>query len=83
MIVNQIMLICDKNARTSNIIIIRVNSINVVNDYGSKLLTVCKSSGLRIFNRRHSIGMDKDFTFVGPSGMSVVDYLLSSPDVFN
>ena len=61
---------------------VRVNPDNVVNDYGNKLLTLCKSSGLRILNGRHSLGMDKDFTFVGPRGMSVVDYLLSSPDVF-
>ena len=61
---------------------VRVNPDNVVNYYGSKLLTLCKSSGLRILNGRHSLGMDKDFTFVGPRGMSVVDYLLSSPDVF-
>ena len=61
---------------------VRVNPDNVVNDYGNKLLTLCKSSGLRILNGRHSLGMDKDFTFVGPRGMSVVDYLISSPDVF-
>ena len=54
---------------------VRVNPDNVVNDYGNKLLTLCKSSGLRILNGRHSLGMDKDFTFVGPRGMSVVDYL--------
>ena len=57
---------------------VRVNPENVVNDYGNKLLTLCKSSGLRNLNERHSLGMDKDFTFVGPTGISVVDYLLSS-----
>ena len=62
---------------------VRENPDTVVNDYGNKLLTLCKSSGLRILNGRHSVGMDKDFTFIGPRGMSVVDYLLSSPDVFN
>ena len=39
---------------------VRVNPDNVVNDYGNKLLTLCKSSGLRILNGRHSLGMDKD-----------------------
>ena len=53
---------------------VRVNPENVVN----KLLSLCKSSGLRNLNERHSLGMDKDFTFVGPTGISVIDYLLSS-----
>ena len=61
---------------------VRVNPDNVVDDFGNKLLNLCKSSGLRIMNGCHSLGMDKDFTFVGPRGMSVVDYLLSSPGVF-
>ena len=49
------------------------------NDYGSKLLNLCKSSGLRIINGRHPDGLSNDFTYSGPRGMSVIDYLLAKP----
>ncbi|XP_056017143.1 uncharacterized protein LOC130053726 [Ostrea edulis] len=61
---------------------VRSNPDKVVNDLGNKLLSLCKSSGLRILNGRHHLGMDNDYTFVGPRGMSVVDYVITSPDVF-
>lgn len=61
----------------------RTNPDTVVNDLGNKLLSLCKSSGLRILNGRHNLGMDKDYTFVGPRGMSVVDYVITTPDVFS
>lgn len=57
---------------------LRVNPDKVVNDYGSKLLSLCKSSGLRILNGRHKEAMDRDYTFMG-----VVDYCISTPDVFH
>lgn len=57
---------------------LRVNPDKVVNDYGSKLLSLCKSSGLRILNGRHKDAMDRDYTFMG-----VVDYCISTPDVFH
>lgn len=55
-----------------------------VNDLGNKLLSLWKSSGLKILNGRHNLGIDKDYTFVGPRGMIVVDYVIhvSTPDVF-
>ncbi|VDI41426.1 Hypothetical predicted protein [Mytilus galloprovincialis] len=49
------------------------------NDYGTKLLNLCKSSGLRIINGRHPDGLSNDFTYSGPRGMSVIDYLLAKP----
>ncbi|VDI11413.1 Hypothetical predicted protein [Mytilus galloprovincialis] len=36
------------------------------NDYGTKLLDLCKSSGLRIINGRHPDGLSNDFTYSGP-----------------
>ncbi|CAG2235195.1 unnamed protein product [Mytilus edulis] len=50
------------------------------NDYGTKLLNLCKSSGLRIINGRHPDGLSNDFTYSGPRGMSVIDYLLAKPN---
>ena len=52
------------------------------NNYGTKLLTLCKSSGLRILDGRHKHNPNKDFTFVGAKGLSVIDYCLSTPEVF-
>jgi len=54
------------------------------NAFGTKLLDLCKSSGLRIANGR--IGDDYDtgaFTFVSAQGTSVVDYLLTQYDEFS
>lgn len=41
-----------------------------------------ESSGIRILNGRHKDKMDRDFTFMGSRGLSVVDYCLLSPDIF-
>lgn len=60
----------------------RVNPDEVVNDYGSKLLSLCKSSGLRILNGRHTDIMDRDYTVMGARVLSVDDYCISTPDVF-
>lgn len=55
-----------------------------VNDLINKLLSLCKNTGLRISNGCHNLGNDKDYTSVGPNGMSVVDYVIhvTTPDVF-
>ena len=54
-----------------------------VNNNGLLLLDFCKQTGLRIMNGR--VGADKGigkYTFVGSRGSSVVDYVLSSQDLF-
>ena len=61
----------------------RVNPDKGTNDFGTRLLTVCKSSGLRIVNGRHREGLANDFTFSGSRGMSVIDYLLTKPENFD
>ena len=53
------------------------------NNNGLLLLDFCKQTGLRIMNGR--VGADKGlgkYTFVGSRGSSVVDYVLSSQDLF-
>ena len=45
------------------------------NNFGTKLLDICKSTGMRIVNGR--VGEDQGpFTFISRNGASVVDYLL-------
>ena len=54
-----------------------------VNNNGLLLLEFCKQTGLRIVNGR--VGIDKGMgkcTFVGSRGYSVVDYVLSTQDLF-
>ena len=57
----------------------RTNLDPVVNEYGLKLISMCKSSGLRIQNGRWE--KTHDFTFAGSRGRSVVDYLISQEGV--
>ncbi|CAG2220269.1 unnamed protein product [Mytilus edulis] len=54
----------------------RVNPDLNTNIYGSKIISMCKSSGLRIVNGRHKNGFSNDFTYCGPIGMSVLDYFI-------
>ena len=57
----------------------RTSCDKVVNKFGSDLLEFCKSYSLRILNGR--MGTDKqigEFTFVGPTGNSVIDYGICS-----
>ena len=59
------------------------NPDKTVNEYGRKLWSLCKSSGLRILNGRHNHGFDRDYTFMGARGLSEVDYCISTPNVFH
>jgi hypothetical protein len=54
----------------------------LTNDYGIKLISLCKSSGLRVFSGRHSDGLSSDYTYSGPRGMSVFDYLITKSSDF-
>lgn len=55
----------------------------VVNSFGLKLLQLCVSSGLRILNGRHPDGFANGYTYCGPAGCSVVDYIITTPDIFH
>jgi len=55
-----------------------------LNSYGTQLLDICKQSGLRILNGR--VGDDQNigkYTYVASTGSSVVDYVISTPNMFN
>ena len=54
----------------------RNNMDTVVNQFGRKLITLCKTTGFRILNGRHNKDLNGSFTFFGPNGISMIDYLL-------
>ena len=59
------------------IIPLRTSKDSVLDNYGRRLLDLCKSTGLIIVNGR--LGADKyigDFTCITPRGQSVMDYFL-------
>ena len=60
----------------------RVNPDLGHNEYGSRLLSLCKSTGVRIVNGRHKEGYSNDFTFNGARGLSTIDYLLTTSNMF-
>ena len=43
-----------------------------------RLISICKSSHVRIVNGRHQFDPDGSFTYCGPNGRSVVDLLLTN-----
>ena len=58
----------------------RISQDKIVNFSGRRLLEFCKMHGLRICNGR--LGSDLgigNYTYVGSSGKSVVDYVLVNP----
>ena len=44
-----------------------------VNNFGRKLLSFCKMSGLRIVNGRHKDDLSGSITFCSSNGMSLID----------
>ena len=48
----------------------RINPDQGHNEYGLRLLSLCKSTGVRIVNGRHGEGHSNDFTFNGARGLS-------------
>ena len=53
------------------------------NSFGLKLIQLCIESGLRILNGRHKDNFSNDFTYCGPNGYSVIDYIITLPEVFD
>ena len=47
-----------------------------VNQFGRSLLNLCKSTGYRIVNGRHSDDSNGSVTFYGANGFSLIDYLI-------
>ena len=54
---------------------------NIVNNHGQRLIDMCKSLGLYIMNGR--CGLDRDVGMLTCKNSSVVDYAISTPDLFN
>lgn len=62
----------------------RVFDDKSINTNGRRLLDFCKQNGLHICNGR--IGEDKNvgkFTYIGSTGRSVIDYVISNPALFH
>lgn len=74
---------CDCVSITNRNVSSRKSKDSVVNDYGKELLTLCKSSNLLMANGRLNNDTDGNFTRVGSTGNSVVDYLLVHIDELN
>ena len=54
----------------------RTSADNTCNNYGVKLLDLCKSTGMRIMNGR--VGHDTNaYTFISLQGASVIDYVIT------
>ena len=58
------------------------NSHNIVNDHGKQLLDLCKTCDLRILNGRSKGDTLGKFTFHSINGISTVDYIIVSHDLF-
>ena len=54
----------------------RVTEDTIVNSFGSKLINVCKNTGMRICNGRVEGNASGWFTFYNHLGSSVIDYVL-------
>ena len=62
---------------------VRSSEDKTINSNGRKSLDFCRQNGLRICNGR--IGEDRNFckcTFIGGTGRSLVDYVISNPSMF-
>ena len=52
-----------------------------LNNYGSLLLDLCKQTGLRILNGRCCEDKQGLYTYIGPRGSSLVDYVVTSQNL--
>ena len=61
----------------------RNNEDKTINQFGRKLLSLCKASGLRILNGRHAGDRNGNITFYNANGTSLIDYVLVNDSCFN
>ena len=54
----------------------------LVNTFGRKLISLCKTTGLRIVNGRHSQDPNGNITFYNSRGTSLIDYVLADYCLF-
>ena len=64
-------------------IICRKSEDKTVNHFGRKLISLCKTTGLRIVNGRHHGDSSGNITFYNANGISLIDYLLVSENNFD
>lgn len=61
----------------------RCSKDTVVNEYGRDMLEICRSCNLVIVNGRSKSDKEGNFTRVGSTGRSVVDYVLAGKTTFD
>ena len=66
---------------SNNLSELRKNKDVKTNDYGQKLVNLCKTSGLVICNGRVNGDLDGNFTYVDKKGNSTIDYALVSREL--
>ncbi len=55
----------------------------IVNTFGRNLITLVEQNQLSIVNRRKIGDLDGSITYVGPHGVSTIDYCICSVSLFN
>lgn len=61
----------------------RKSKDKTVNNFGKTLLDTCKEFGIHIVNGRKGKDLEGDFTFMSSRGESVIDYVVTTPDIFD
>lgn len=61
----------------------RSSSDPVINQFGRQLISLCKTTALRIVNGRHKDDPNGSITFFNSRGTSLIDYVLTFDDNFN
>ena len=61
----------------------RKSSDNVLNQFGRQLLSLCKSTSLRIINGRHQDDPNGSITFYNHNGSSLIDYVMTFDDSYD
>ena len=67
---------------SKNMLSTRNNKDKKTNDYGHRLINLCKISGMVICNGRVEGDFDGEFTYIDKKGKSAIDYALASKGLF-
>ena len=67
----------------NNLLSTRKNKDKKTNDYGHKLINLCKQSGMIICNGRVKGDFEGEFTYIDKKGKSSIDYALASKGLFH
>ncbi|KAK6168641.1 hypothetical protein SNE40_019833 [Patella caerulea] len=61
----------------------RLSRDHAINTYGRGLLNMCKEFEIHMLNGRSNLDKPGNFTYMGPNGNSVVDYIIVSTNIFD